>query len=668
MIRTLLFFVITSLTLGADYGNLPLAFEPNMGQTDPQVLFVSRSQGMTVFLTASEAVMSLKDHVVRMKLVAAGAPRRTRGLEKLPGISNYFLGRDPKKWRTDIPNYGKVAFEGVYAGVDLVYRGNQRRLEYDFVVAPGANPDVIELAYEGADAVTVDPNGDLILRTSAGALHQERPRVYQEVDGRRVEIAGGYKVQGRRVGFALARYDASRPLVIDPVLAYATFLGGSGLDSGNAIAVDSSGSAYVAGTTASSNFPTQSPAQRRQTGQDVFVAKLMPGGDALAYATYLGGSGDDAAAGIAVDATGSACVTGSTTSANYPTQSAYQRSKNGFSDAFVTKLSPGGNALTYSTYVGGSGSQESHAIAVDRTGSAYITGWTSSVDFPTRSPYQTWQGVADVFVTKLAPDGSTLVYSTYLGGNGNDRGNGIAVDLSGSAYVTGSTDSVNYPVQSPYQVGQGLSDAFVTKLTPAGSALAYSTFLGGIGNDEGRAIAVDAQGSAYVTGWTTSSNYPTRTPYQALKGGEDIFVTKLAPGGGALVYSTYLGGSSDDIGNGIAVDASGAAYITGRTTSTNYPTLSPILGTLSGSALNDTIVTKLVPAGNVLAYSTYLGGTLDDGGTAIAVDVDGSAYVTGWANSPAYPLQSPYQTYQGGGDAHVTKIEGRHRASPRRRP
>ena len=383
--RALLILLLSSLAaFAAAYGELPLAFEPNVGQSDPQVLFMTRGNGMAMFLTDREAVTVLGRGAatVRMKIEGGRAPGRVHGLDRLPGVTNYFLGNDPKAWRTNIPSYGKVVFEGVYPHIDLVYRGNQRRLEYDFVVAPGGDADAIELAYEGVSRVQVEPEGGLLLETAAGALRQARPLIYQETGGRRVAIAGGYKVQGRRVGFELARYDASRPLIIDPVLEYSTFLGGTGQDQGNAIAVDSKGCAYVTGFTTSANFPVQAPYKTRQAGQDVFVTKLRPDGGALMYSTYIGGSGDEAGAGIAVDSTGSVYIAGTTTSTNFPTQSPFQSAFRGVSDAFVVKLSPAGNTLVYATYIGGSASQEGHALALDAKGSAYITGWTNSPDYP----------------------------------------------------------------------------------------------------------------------------------------------------------------------------------------------------------------------------------------------------------------------------------------------
>ena len=395
----------------------------------------------------------------------------------------------------------------------------------------------------------------------------------------------------------------------------------------------------------------------------MFVTKLSPAGNALVYSTYLGGSGNDTGYGIAVDGVGSAYVTGVTSSTNFPTRSPYNATLLGTTDVFVTKLSPAGNALVYSTYLGGYGHDSGTGIAVDGAGSAYVTGPTDSANFPTRSAYQaTFQGAPfDAFVTKLTSAGNALVYSTYLGGSGADWGAGIAVDGAGSAYVTGYTESTNFPTQSAYQATfQGAPfDAFVTTLTPAGNALVYSTYLGGSDREWGAGIAVDGAGSAYVTGFTLSTDFPTQSAYQATNQGiQDAFVTKLTPAGNALVYSTYLGGSGGDFGGGIAVDGAGSAYVTGETASTNFPTQYPYQATYQGGAA-DAFVTELTPAGNALVYSTYLGGSSGDFGVGIAVDGAGWAYVTGWTTSTNFPTQSPYQAaYQGGlSDAFVTKLQ-----------
>src|SRR2546425_238817 len=645
----------------AAYGKLPLSFEANQGQTEPQVKFLSRGSGYTLFLTSTEAVLMLTKTdahakhripgearlvepekgagtVLRMKLLGANPAPAVAGVGELPGKSNYFVGNDPKKWRANVPTYAKVEYRDVYPGVNLVYYGNLRQLEHDFVVSPGADPKVITLAFEGMDGVAIDALGDLVLRADGSEVRLRKPFVYQEQDGQRAVIPTRYVLKAeRQVAFEVAAYDATKPLIIDPVLAYSTFLGGSNDDRGFGIAVDAAGNAYVTGGTGSINFPTTPGAfQTTSGGGDAFVTKLDPTGAALVYSTYLGGSSGDFANGIAVDATGSAYVTGTTTSADFPTTpgAAQTTFGGGLVDAFVTKLNPTGSALVYSTHLGGGGSDQGFGIAVDTSGNAYVTGSAGGLNFPTTpGAFQTTPGgVGDAFVTKFNATGSALVYSTYLGGSDFDEGKGIAVDAAGSAYVTGRTFSTNFPTTpGAFQTTLNFTDAFVTKLNPAGSALVYSTYLGGSRSDEGHAIAVEAAGSAYVTGLTASFNFPT-TPgaFRTTSGGGggDAFVTKLNADGSALVYSTYLGGNSIDFGNGIAVDTAGNAYVTGDTLSRNFPT-TPDATQPDFGGDRDAFVTKFDPSGSALVYSTYLGGRGPDEGSVVAADTAGSAHGTG---------------------------------------
>src|SRR5438445_679977 len=557
------------------YGKLPLHFEANRGQTHEDVCFLARGPGYSLFLTPTGTALTLTKQessahkpaahgkpeprgratgtVLRMTFAGANPDPRVTGLEELPGKANYFIGNDPANWRTSVPTYAKVRYADLYPRIDLLYYGNQRQLEYDLVVRPGADPTSIVLDIQGADRLQVDAQGDLVLQTTVGPIRQRKPVIYQELDGVRKDIPGGYVLKGEhQVGFKVAAYDASQALVIDPVLSYSTYLGGSGEDRDPAIAVDAAGNAYVTGHTESRNFPTTTGAFQTgfgggamSSGQgDAFVTKLNPAGSALVYSTYLGGSGPDDGKGIAVDAAGNAYVTGSTASSNFPTTiGAFQTIKGGSGNAFVTKLNPTGSALVYSTYLGGSGASGDYGagIAVDAAGNAYVTGITSSSDFPTTAgAFQTTfgGGLYDIFVTKLEPTGSALVYSTYLGGSALDKGYGIAVDTSGNAYVTGLTYSTDFPttpgaIQTTYSEGGLYSggDAFVTKLNAAGSALVYSTYLGGRGTDMGRAIALQYP-NVYVTGHTESYDFPTTTgAFQTMHdavSGTDVFVAKIA--------------------------------------------------------------------------------------------------------------------------------------------
>jgi hypothetical protein len=702
------------------YGKLPLSFEANAGQTDPRVKFLSRGSGYSLFLTESEAVLALtkKDNaagpaqaaqakltaitaapsqkstsaVLRMKLVGARPPAKVTGQEGLAGKVNYFIGNDPAKWRTDVPTYGKVRYERVYPGIDLVYYGNQRQLEYDFVVAPGADPARIRLGFDGAQKIHVDAQGGLVVQTGSGAVRWQKPVVYQETNGVRKTIEGKYLLRrGHQVSFEVAAYDSTKPLIIDPTLVYSTYLGGSGSEIGVGIAVDSLGNAYVTGNTTSSNFPTAVALQPATGGgRDAFVTKLNAAGTTLLYSTYLGGSDSDQGNSIAVDSTDNVYVTGETSSTNFPTTAgAFQMTNaGGIADAFVTKLNPTGTSLLYSTYLGGTGDDSGFGIAVDSTGNAYVTGHTTSTTrfFPTAGfpttpgAFQTTNaGNYDAFVTKLdtnALGSLSLVYSTYLGSIDSDTGNGIAVDSTGNAYVTGATASANFPIpttagtfQTTLGGSAGVPDAFVTKLNPTGTALLYSSYLGGSETDVGNGIAVDSTGNAYVTGFTYSTNFPTTTgAFQTVNPGPaggkaDAFVTKLntnASGFASLVYSTYLGGTSFfDGGNGMAVDSTGNAYVTGLTYSTDFPTTTGAFQTVNNGN-GDVFITKLNTTGTApLLYSTYLGGNNTDYGQGIAVDSTGNAYVTGVTSSADFPTTAgAFQgTYAGGGaDAFIAKL------------
>jgi Bacterial Ig-like domain (group 3)/Beta-propeller repeat len=690
------------------YGKLPLSFEANQGQADSQVKFITHTGAYSLFLAGDEAVLALHgakaknkfpvetrvaaspadtkptpnqptESILRMKLRHANPNATVTGVDELAGKSNYFIGNDPAKWRTNVPTYSKVRYEAIYSGIDLVYYGNQRQLEYDFIVAPGADPRNIAFDISGASRIRKDARGDLLFKTGEDEIRWHKPVVYQEKDGTRNEIAASYTITAKnRIGFELAKYDASSPLYIDP-LVYSTYLGGSGNDQGRGIAIDRAGNAYITGFTYSTDFPT-TPGSVRATCAagciTAFVAKINAAGSALVYSTYLGGSAIDFGSAIAVDSAGNAYVTGNTYSTDFPvTPGAFQTVCNGGSncatesDAFVTKLNATGSALVYSTYLGGRDSDSGFGIAVDHAGDAYVTGLTSSTDFPTKGPLQpTSGGGVDAFVTKLNATGSALVYSTYLGGSGGDASTGIALDSAGNAYIVGNTCSTDFPIMNPLQRNYGggyassCGDAFVSKINATGSALVYSTYLGGRGNDFGYGIAVGSAGNAYVTGWTTSRNFPTTSG--ALKtfcpggpincSGIFGFVTELAPTGSALVYSTYLGAGGTSP-NGIAVDSSGKAYITGYTTSAYFPTKNAVQSKYAGS--QDAFVAKLNASGSALFSSTYLGGSALDYGAGVAVDNAGNSYVVGATASTNFPTMNSLQpTNAGGNDTFVAKL------------
>jgi hypothetical protein len=662
----------------AAYGKLPLAFVPNRGQTDARVRYSAQQAGLSVFVTRPEAVLGLAKgkHGAALALRFLGAsPAAIEG--RRPGTDrvNYLLGNDPTKWHSDLPTYGQVVYRNLWPGVDLVFRGAQGRLRYDFVLRPGAKVADIRLAYRGTGALSLDRAGNLRIPTPLGVLRDERPVSYQQIGGRRVPVASRFSLAGRHsFGLALGAYNPRYPLVIDPGLVYSTFLGGTGTDQGFAIAVDSGGAAYVTGRTGSTNFPTTVGAvdTGHNGGDDVFVSKLNAAGSALVYSTFLGGSGSDMGHGIAVDAGGAAYVTGTAASGFPTTTGAFQTTYGGgTSDAFVSKLNAAGSMLVYSTFLGGSSTDDGWGIAVDATGAAYVTGLTASSTFPTTvGAFDVGHnGLNDAFVSKLNPSLTgiaSLVYSTFLGGNSNEQGYGIAVDATG-AYVTGLTSSSSPTTGFPTTSGaydtshNGSNDAFVSKLNTTGSMLLYSTFLGGTGDDQGRGIAVDA-GGTYVTGVAApgSPNFPTTSgAYDTSHNGlNDAFVSKLNPsltGVASLVYSTFLGDSGNETGLGIAVD-SGGASVTGQTSSTGFPTTTGAFDTThNSSGVDDAFVSKLNAAGSALVYSTFLGGSGVDRGMGIAVDSSGM-YVTGLTISLNFPTMGAFDTSNNGQDGFVSKL------------
>jgi len=802
---------------------LPLSFEGNTGQADPRVKFLSRGRGYTLFLTEDEAVLSFEQSgvetrnskfeirkpvqdwplgaagslldsrlaapgrqavapsVLRLRMLGANPAAAIVALDPLPGRSNYFIGNDPKKWHTHVPTYARVRYKGIYPGVDLSFYGRQDgQLEYDFDLAPGADPSAIRLAMDAeggagsrqkavgrgqsrrpgrasnyskrtsssADQVgylreakygharskilRIAPDGDLVVTLPGGGeMRFHRPVVYQgesTVDSRQPTGPIGnpkFRIQDSKferrttddgqqtssnpksqiqnpkfiearyaltpdgvVTIAIAPYDRTHPLVVDPVLIYSTYLGGSDMDYANGIAVDASGNAYVTGYTASVDFPVLNAVQATPGGGscsedgtatacfDAFVSKLNSSGTALLYSTYLGGSDEDYGAAIAVDSSGDAYVAGYTYSTNFPVENPLQPDNAGGVDAFVAELSPDGSSLIYSTYWGGSLDDVGTGIAVDSKGNAFLSGYTESTNFPVSSgAFQTTfgGGAHNAFVVKFDPGGAQLGYSTYLGGSGDDYAYAAAVDSASGAYVTGATNSINFPTlnafQRSYTGGECAAESsnpfpcfnvFVAKLNPAGSALSYATYLGGTGGDYGYAIGLDSSANAYVTGYTTSQNFPTtsgafqQTPANSYTS-YDVFVSKLNSSGSTLGYSTYLGGSGTQVAYGIAVDSNGSAYLTGYNYGGNFPTANPVQAQNAG--FYDAFVSVLNPSGSALSFSTYLGGSQDDFGRGIALGPSGNVYVAGATFSTDFPITSgSFETsYMGGPyDAFVT--------------
>lgn len=675
----------------AAYGVLPLSFEINEGQTDAHVKFLSRGHGHTLFLTPAGAVLSMQHirtqnrhmsqpgeergrdiaerTIARMTLVDARTDVRVRGLEALPGKVNYVRGASAHGWRLGISTYARVRYDSVYPGIDLDYYGNEGQLEYDFVVQAGADPSAIHLRFEGAD-LSLDASGDLVGLARGGEIRMRRPSLYQDLEGRRVPVAGSWRLAGAAdASFQIGEYDTSRPLVIDPVLSYSTYLGGRGDDNAESIAVDARGHAYVTGSTVSADFPTSADALQ-PTGpggfNDAFLTKLNRTGTALEYSTYFGGTGSDAASDIALDRHGNVYIAGETQSPDFPTTVNSLQPFAGGSDAFIAKFDRSG-AIVYSTFLGGSAIDNATSIAVDPAGVVHVAGFTASTDFPTTAGaiQSANAGRFDAFVASLNRAGSALRYATYLGTRADEGATDIDIDPLGQAYIVGTTRGTDFPTTpgALQNTADGLSDqAFIAKLNRTGTALRYATYFGGAGNDGGFALAVDRLGFAYVAGATNSDDLPTTAgAFQpARAGSDDGFVLKLNRTGSAVRYLTYLGGAGQDFVSDIALDAQGGMYLTGTTSSADFPIEDAPQGTYGGNT--DAFVTRLTRDGASAVYSTYMGGNRREDGVAIAVGAARSTYVTGFTSSRNLPTTpGAFQIVLGGDrDSFIAKIATLH--------
>jgi uncharacterized protein (TIGR03437 family) len=667
------------------FGKLPMHFEANRGQAESEAAFLTRAGGYQMSLASETPLLTLRKGRAQLRLQPAGRthPSRPVAESPLPGRSNYFIGNDPSQWRTDVPTYSKIRYPEVYPGIDLVYYGNGCGLEYDFIVAPGHSHELISLEIEGAQSLQIAQEGHLALRLNGEAIEMRKPVAYQPIGDEKRHVDAAYRLApGNRVEFQLGAYDANLPLVIDPIIEYSTFFGGSGADAGYGITLDAQNNIYVTGQTSSANFPLKNAYDSALEGaNDAFVLKLNAQGNAIVFSTYIGGrnSGDRGWA-VAVDRAGNIYFTGETNSLNFPTVNAVVPGFRGNVDGFVAKLNIEGNVLLYSTYLGGGFADVPYAIALDRFDNVYVTGRTESANFPLKSPMQDKiRGQRDAFITKLGADGE-LLYSTYLGGEpattgGRDEevGYGIAIDAMQNIYVIGYTTSPTFPTQHPIQpLFGGVEDVFISKINAAGTGLVYSTYLGGSRADVGRGIAVDAMGYAYITGYTLSLDFPVLEALQPeYRSSSDGFVAKINPAGTGLIYSTYLGGAGEENTGlvtdltpacAITVDLLGNAYVTGKTASMNFPVARAIRPALSGD--DDAYVAKIDPAGSELIYSTYLGSTftgangLEERGLGITVTRLGTVYVTGQILRNDFPTTQPLQAAYGGGlsDAFITRI------------
>jgi Beta-propeller repeat/Abnormal spindle-like microcephaly-assoc'd, ASPM-SPD-2-Hydin len=695
---------------------MPLTFEANQGQISPQVQFLSRGQGYTAFLTAGQLVLSLRAAVsattagmaaapttkntkqvqnttLQFRLVGAARTPLAVGEDPQPGKVNYFIGNDPEKWHTNVQTYAKVRYKNVYPGIDLVYYGSHRQLEYDFAISPGADPSRIQFEIKGAQQIQIDAQGDLVLQTVSGDLHFNCPVVYQESANQetakqRVPVQGAYVMNdATHIAFRVAAYDTTKPLVIDPVLVYSTYLGGSGNDQPTGIAVDSAGSVYVAGYTDSTNFPLATLGALPIGTDHVFVAKLDSTGSNLIYADYIGGNTQDFGYALVLDSANEVYVTGTTSSSNFPVVSPYQAALLGSFNGFLTKLSADGSSLLYSTYLGGSSSDVPSTIAIDGGGSVLVAGYTYSTDFPVINAYQATvsPNLGGLFgeygfLTKFSLDGSSLVYSTYFGGNTNVPYNcsypcwgspfsaiaGIALDPSGSAYVAGNTNTYNFPTTPGAYLRtdltlQNSSVGFVSKFSAAG-LLDYSTYLyESSGADTNlNAIAVDGLGSAYVTGIAQDDGtFPVTSTTicnpSAVPGCNFAFVTKFDPTGSTLAYSTYLGPNNGATPQAIVLDASNDAYVLSSTASSSFSMVDGIEPYTNG---DDLLLVEIDPLASSQIFATYLGGSANESAAGMVRDSTGYLYITGATDSTDFPVtQGAFQSLlAGSNDGFVLKI------------
>ncbi len=660
-------------------------FVENRGQEHPDVAFVREGPNASAYFTSEGVTLALQDGPRRwaIKTTFVGArPVDPIGVNRAPTIVSYFHGR-PEQWVTGARAFRRIVYPDLWPGIDLVYLAQEGELKYEFHVAPGADPSLIELEYDGVSSLALAANGELRAITPLGTVADKAPTSYQRSKEDRTAVASEYFLEGRTVRFSLGSYDPTRPLVIDPVVVLRSgYLGGSDYDIANGIALDATGSAYITGYTYSSeqSFPVTTGPDSTYNGEgdaDAFVAKLAPSGTGVAYLGYIGGSGEDVAWGITVDGSGAAYVTGETTSKEptFPLLGGPDLTFNQNVDAFIAKVSPSGTGLQFSGYIGGADDDFGYGIAIDASGSAYIGGETASAEntFPVRTgPDLSQNGGVDGFVAKVTASGGGLSYAGYVGGSDWDVANAIAVDASGSAYLAGMTTSSGstFPVMGgPDPTYNEGGDAFVTKVSPSGDGLAYSGYVGGSAWDAARGIAVDGSGNAYLTGDTQSSEatFPVRTgPDLTYNGESDAFAAKVVGAGNALSYAGYVGGSGDDYPGfgGIAVDGAGSAFLTGYTNSTQatFPvTAGP---DLTHNGADDAYVGKLTPLGSGFVYASYIGGSQYDSGNGIAIDALGTSYVAGATNSTeaTFPVSvGPDATFNGLGDAFITRVGTIHR-------
>jgi hypothetical protein len=655
------------------FGNTPLVFEPNYGQVDSSVRFLSRGDRFGFFLTDTESIVSLAGStpaLVRMQLVGQNPHPRISGSGVQPGVSHYFKGTDPSKWQQSVPHFLKVDYQDVYPGINLTYYGNQRQLEYDFTVSPHVDPKAIELKFAGVDQIEIGEQGDLVLHTSAGEIRHQHPRVYQNRYGVQAAIDGQFVLLGSdKVGFKIGNYDSGLPLIIDPKFIYSTYFGGDGPDGdiGIDLKVDAAGTAFVTGYTSSMDFFNTNLSPTAPGGRlDAYVMKVDPTGSTVLSAMYFGGSLDDEGHRIAMDNSGSLYITGYTSSPDFPIVNGFQTKLGGKKDVYIMKIDNAVSQILFSSFIGGSQDDAPFGLSVDSNNNIYISGETSSLDFPVVQPLlgKFGGGRADAFVTKISPDG-TIIYSTYLGGIGNDHSFDVTSDSDGNAYVVGyTTAALPNIVRALYGAINDPEQAFLAKLSPDGSTLLSFAYIGGLGIDEAIRVVLDSNQNIIISGYTSADNFPVQNAIQPLNGGAantfDIFLLKLLPDLSDIVFSTYIGSDGSESAPGLAVDPDGNIYLAGFTSSFQFPVVNGINVGTSGGNLHgdrDAYVMKLSPDGRIL-FSTYVGGSSSDGAVALALDAARNIYVTGFTFSDDFPVESPFQeNNSGGSDGFLMKID-----------
>jgi hypothetical protein len=672
-----------------DFGRVPLSFIPNGGQVDAEAVFYARASRYTLWMTEGGLVFDAS-RTVGTENPRPGEPRGRRdggrrerdvttlafpGADPSPAIEavdvagskvSVLRGSDPARWTTGLAASNAVLYKDLFPGIDLKVYGVEREVEYDWIVNPGADVADIRFEYRDVLGTTIDPVGSLRVRTRFGDLVHRAPAAYQIVDGEKVRVEARFlALGGDRYGFAAGAFNASRPLVIDPViLVSSTYLGGKNFDSLHAMALDAEGNVYITGDTQSPDFPTKNAIDDSLSGvgYDMVVAKMAASGKSLVYSTYLGGSDWDSGSSIAVDATGAAYVAGWTKSKNFPVVKAFDSSFNGNYDGVFLKLNPAGDALVFSSFLGPqnpNGYEGCNAILLDKQGNIYLTGDTDQAGFPVKAGYDmTYNGGGDVFISKFAPSGRSLIYSTYFGGGGQDYPTGLAVDAQGAVVITGFTTSRDFPKKNSYKKTiDGFNDAFVAKLNPAGTALVYSTVFGGSERDRPSDVQIDGKGYAYVTGVTESSDFPVLNAFDSTyAGGEgDAFLTKIAPTGKPFVFSTFLGGAGEDEGESVAVDATGSIYVLSTTASAGMPVKGAYDQTLGGES--DAHLAKFAPSGRSLVFATFLGGSDEDWGSQVRLDGRGWIAIIGGTKSRDFPVRSAFdKTLNGDYDGFVVRM------------